>query len=217
MRINKFLAEHSYLSRRQADEAVAAGRVTINSRTAVIGDIVGDNDKVTLDNAPISETKTKRTILFNKPAGYVCSRASQGNPTVYSLLPTDYHDLNIAGRLDKDSSGLLILTSDGSLMQELTHPSKGKIKSYLVKTGRTLTAQDLEKLEKGVDIGDLRLSSMKVTPVAESEYEVLLTEGRNRQIRRSFAAVGAEVTGLHRTAIGSYRLSNLESGDFKIV
>src|SRR5690606_10625632 len=125
--------------------------------------------------------------------------------------------LNIAGRLDKDSSGLLILTSDGSLMQELTHPSKGKIKSYLVKTGRALTAQDLEKLEKGVDIGDLRLSSMKVTPVAESEYEVLLTEGRNRQIRRSFAAVGAEVTGLHRTTIGSYRLSNLESGDFKIV
>lgn len=218
MRINKFIAQNSHLSRRQADEAIKAARVTINSKTALIGDSVTDNDVVTLDNKILSENLEKLTILLNKPVGYVCSRNGQGNPTVYDLLPKKYHNLNIAGRLDKDSSGLVILTSDGELLYELTHPSKNKEKVYEVQLDKQLTREDLQKLNQGVDIGDKRPSVFKsIKLIGDKKYQVILEEGRNRQIRRTLEKLDKRTIKLHRTQLGTYDCTDLRDGAFRIV
>lgn len=231
MRLNKFLAAHTSLSRRAADTAIKDGRVEINGVLARLGDTVLPADTVTLDKAAISTAVNTRTILLNKPTGYVCSRAGQGSKTIYDLLPPELHRLNPAGRLDKDSSGLLLMTDDGNLANRLTHPSFGKTKIYLVTLDRKLSKPDAAKLRTGVDIGDDYPSKLGVKlhgegykenlnpqPSALSPiYEVRMSEGRNRQIRRSFTALGYTVTRLHRTRFGPYALDNLKSGQYRDV
>ncbi len=142
--------------------------------------------------------------------GYVCSRDGQGSPSVYQLVPEQYQHYQIAGRLDKDSSGLLIFTPDGNLLNKLTHPSFNKQKVYLVELNKPLDNRDLDQLQNGVDIGDARPSKLIIQPVknhnSNKTYQITLTEGRNRQIRRSFAALGYSVIKLHCTKIGHYRL-----------
>ncbi len=217
MRLNKYIAQNTHLSRRQADEAIKSARITVNSKTAVLGDTVDDDDIVTLDNKPISINSENVTIILNKPVGYVCSRDGQGSPTVYDLIPKKFENLNIAGRLDKDSSGLVILTSDGDLLYELTHPSKNKEKTYEVEIDRELTEDDLNNLKKGVNIGDERLSKFKdVEIIGPKKYRIILEEGRNRQIRRSIEKVNANVTKLHRISIAEYELGSTEEAKYLI-
>lgn len=216
MHINKYIAQHTALSRRQADDAVAAGRVTINRSRAMAGNTVEDGDLVTLDNAPISpEHNKKETILLNKPVGYVCSRNGQGSPTVYDLLPKKYENFNIAGRLDKDSSGLVVLTNNGDLLYELTHPSKQKEKVYHVSVNRELAEEELQQLITGVDIGEQRPSIFaSIEKIGEASYKVTLEEGRNRQIRRSFDGIGTEVVKLKRIKLGNFAIDNLRPKEF---
>jgi 23S rRNA pseudouridine2605 synthase len=123
MRLNKFIAQSTGLSRRAADAAIAQGRVSVNGREAALGKEVGESDTVVLDNSAITPAVNTVTIMLNKPVGYVCSRNGQGSKTVYDLLPPEYQQLKPVGRLDKDSSGLLLMTNDGDLAYELTHPS----------------------------------------------------------------------------------------------
>lgn len=216
MRINKYIALHTSLSRRRADEAVANGRVKINNCTAGLGSLVNEGDDVLLDDAPVrGELPAQTILLLNKPVGYVCSRHGQGSKTIYDILPSKYHSLKPAGRLDKDSSGLLVLSNNGDFIQNLTHPSKQKEKIYLVMLNKPLSKDHQNQIEKGVELED-GLSALKLTSLDKNRFEwrVCMTEGRNRQIRRTFNALGYNIINLHRTIFGGYKIGNLSSGSF---
>lgn len=138
MRINQFVARASGLSRRAADAAITDGQVKIGERVAVLGDQVTTGESVTLVGKPL-QLPSDHTIMLYKPVGYVTSRRQQGaTPTIYALLPEELHDLKPVGRLDRDTSGLLLLTNNGELAQQLQHPSSGKTKRYLVWLGQAL-------------------------------------------------------------------------------
>ena len=214
MRINKFIAQSTGLSRRAADRAIRAGQVSINGRAATLGDHAGEDDEVKLDGQLITPAVNTTTVLLNKPAGYVCSRNGQGSRTVYDLMPAELHRLKTVGRLDKASSGLLLLTDDGQLANRLTHPSQVKQKVYEVRLDRPLTAGDLAKVRAGVQLED-GPSRLEVTPADGKDYEIRMHEGRNRQIRRTFDAIGYEVVRLHRTRFGDYALDGLPSGELR--
>ncbi len=213
MRINAFVAQASGLSRRSADQAVANQRVQVNGRIAVIGQSINPGDTVSLDGRVLKPVTKTVTIMLNKPAGYVCSRQGQGSQTVYELLPPEYHQLKPVGRLDKDSSGLLLLTNDGQLANQLTHPSYGKVKVYEVTLDKLLSAEDRAGAERGVKLND-GVSKLQITELDGQHFTASLAEGRNRQIRRTFAALGYEVTKLHRTRFGNCELGNLKPGGY---
>lgn len=219
MRINQFLAKHTDLSRRKADDVVAEGRVEINGILALPGDMVIESDHVTLDNALVTPTTKTYVLIFHKPAGYVVSREGQGSKTIYDILPADYHHLNPVGRLDKDSSGLLLITNDGELANQLTHPRYSKQKTYLVQLDKALKVHDQDAIaDKGVVLED-GMSKLGLTPLdgTHKHWQVTMREGRNRQIRRTFAALGYKVTSLHRTHFGDYELKDLKSGEFSVI
>jgi len=202
------------MSRRKADEAVAHGRVAVNGVLAKLTDITDDSDKVELDGLHLSKNEFK-TIILNKPVGYVCSRNGQGNKTIYDLLPDDLHNLKPVGRLDKDSSGLILLTNDGDLAQKLTHPSEEKEKVYRVTLDKKLIESDKTRIETGITLEDGR--SRLILEGHELEWIVRMHEGRNRQIRRTFDALGYKVEKLHRIGFGPYHLANIPKGQFEQV
>ncbi len=218
MRINKFIAQASGLSRRAADQAIAAGQVTINGHAAQVGDNVTDTDIITLNGRSLAAAVEAATIILNKPVGYVCSRDGQGSPTVYELLPAEYQQLNIAGRLDKDSSGLLLLTTDGDLANRLTHPRYAKSKMYQVELDKPLSPADQTSIENGIQLEDgLSKLELKQLDQTGQRWQITMYEGRNRQIRRTFATLGYTVKNLHRTLFGPYNLIDLEPGKFRPV
>lgn len=210
MRINAFVAGASGLSRRAADQAIIAHRVQVNGQPANVGQVINPADRVTLDDKLLEQAAASTTILLNKPTGYVCSRDGQGNRTIYDLLPAQYHHLKPVGRLDKDSSGLLLLTDDGQLANRLTHPRYGKTKVYEVKLDKSLASEHIADLKKGVKLDD-GLSKLQISDLKDKSFTVSMTEGRNRQIRRTFAALGYTVTDLRRTRFGDYVLGDLDT------
>jgi 23S rRNA pseudouridine2605 synthase len=217
MRINKFVAQASGLSRRAADAAIAEGRVLIDGKLAQLGDTVASDSSVTLDDQPISAAIKTTTIMLNKPVGYVCSRNGQGSQTIYELLPKELHHLKPVGRLDKDSSGLLLLTDDGELANQLTHPRYAKTKIYEITLDKSLEPLHQQLInDTGIQLDDGR-SQLQLHKLDEAgkQWQVTMQEGRNRQIRRTFAALGYTVTSLHRTHFGNYVLQNLPSGQIK--
>lgn len=216
MRINKFLALHTSLSRRRADDAIVEKRVTINGKLATTGTVVESNDEILLDNVPVrGEAQVRILILLNKPINYVCSKKGQGSKTIYDLLPPEYQNLKPAGRLDKNSSGLLILTNDGDLLFDLTHPSKKKNKVYEIILNKPLSADDEARLKKGVKLSD-GMSNLELAKMATNRFEWKITmhEGRNRQIRRTFAALGYDIVNLHRISVGNYQLGTIPIGKY---
>lgn len=216
MRINKFVAAASGLSRRAADSAISEGRVQVNGSLPSLGQTIGDNDVVFLDGKQLSEPQKPLTIMLNKPVGYVASRDGQGSKTVYDLLSAEYHSLKPVGRLDKDSSGLLLLTNDGAMAHQLTHPSFSKQKLYIATLDKPLSEADRSELEYGVRVEDYT-SRLGLSPLGGNDWQVKLAEGKNRQIRRTFAALNYTVTKLHRTDFGDYSLGNLASGSFQTI
>lgn len=213
MRLNKFVARSTGLSRRSADKAIAEGRVKVNKGVATLGQQVNDEDQITLDGAALNPAPSSLTIMLNKPAGYVCSRDGQGARTIYDLLPAKLQHLKPVGRLDKDSSGLLLLTNDGELAHQLTHPSFQKAKIYEVELDKSLAANDKTQIEIGVTLDDG--PSRFQLQGNDSKWTITMREGRNRQIRRTFIAVGYKVTKLHRTNLGNYQLNRLEPGHWQ--
>lgn len=217
VRLNKFLAERLGLSRRQADDAIAASKVLVNDFPAILGARIDKNDKVCYNGVIIPFDVGYLYVGLNKPAGYVCSRKAQGEfPTIYELLPAKYHDLKTVGRLDKDSSGLILLTNDGDFAFKMTHPGFTKTKIYEVELDHPLEPLHQQEISDfGIEIGD-GVSKLGLTRLDDSRrrWRVEMSEGRNRQIRRTFGALGYTVTRLHRTAFGPYQLSGLEPGEF---
>lgn len=228
IRLNKLLAEQLGISRREADDSIAKGRVTINGVTAELGARVARGvDIVTYDKKPLATEQTEFIyLMLNKPAGYVCSRRQQGDvPTIYELLPPESHQLKPVGRLDKDSSGLLLLTNDGDFAHQMTHPSFQKNKIYYATLNKPLEPLHQQMIhDRGIqlDDGNSQLSVSSTTDTPEEKqypthtYRVEMHEGRNRQIRRTFNALGYEVVGLHRTAFGKYALHELRAGQTKL-
>ncbi len=218
MRINVFVAQATGMSRRAADKAVDAGRVTLNGKTATAGGQAEANDTVMLDGKSLKLPAAATTIMLNKPVGYVCSRDGQGSKTVYELLPWELQNLKTVGRLDRDSSGLILLTDDGALAQKLTHPSFQKTKVYEIRLGGPLKALHRQMIaDFGVQLSDglSRLSLERIRDGNDRAWRVTMHEGRNRQIRRTFAALGYQVAELHRTHFGPYVLAGLKPGEYR--
>lgn len=219
MRINRFVATATGLSRRNADALIEQGQVTVNGKPADIGYDVSPDDVVT-HNAKtlhVSADTQFQTIILNKPVGYVCSRNGQGSRTIYDLLPKKLHHLKPVGRLDKDSSGLLVLTNDGELAHQLTHPSFQKIKAYEVALDKPLTPLHRQMIsDHGVQLedGPSKLQLDRQTDGVDTDWRVTMHEGRNRQIRRTFASLGYSVTRLQRTTLGPYSLQGLKQGTY---
>lgn len=213
MRLNQHLAKHTELSRRSADQAIADGRVIVNGKLPEVGQQFNESDVIELDGAPLKQQKTT-TIMLNKPIKTICSKTQQGNvPTVYSLLPAELQHLTYVGRLDKDTSGLLIMSNDGDLIQSVTHPSHQVVKQYEAQLPRALRPQDLQELQAGVQLED-GLSKLEISGKGR-DWVIKIHEGRNRQIRRTFEKLGYELTKLHRSKIGKLSLGTLRPGEYK--
>ncbi len=219
VRLNKYLALHAGVSRREADEFVLRGRVTVNGKTAVNGMQISPTDSVELDEKPLNKTTELIYLKLHKPVGFVCSRKAQGdNQTIYDLLPSEYHSLKSVGRLDRDSSGIILLTNDGDFAHNMTHPSFHKVKQYDVVLDRPLEPLHQQMVgDIGIDLDD---GKSQLTLERQSDdrtaWKVTMSEGRNRQIRRTFAALGYTVTKLHRTDFGPYNLGHTAPGTFEI-
>jgi len=216
-RLNKYLAFHLGISRREADSAIEHGHVSLNDKKATLGDRYETGDVVLYKKKPVVVRNEHTYLAFHKPAGYVCSRKQQGeSPTIYSLLPKEYHRLKPVGRLDRDSSGLLLLTDDGDFAHHMTHPSFYKTKIYEVALDSPLEPLHQQMISDfGITLedGPSRLTLERLDDTRRT-WRVTMHEGRNRQIRRTFAALGYTVTALHRTVFGSYMLSNLKPKEF---
>ncbi len=222
MRINKFIASSTRLSRRAADKAIETGRVLVNDLPPQPGQDITEQDVVTLDKRPVALLEVTQTIIFNKPTGVVVSREGQGNKTIYDILPSELQHLNPIGRLDKYSSGLLLLTSDGELAHKLTHPSFEKTKIYEIGLNKPLTEADFHTITgKGVPLedGPSKLGLVRQGNHNDNKrWRVSMHEGRNRQIRRTFETLGYTVTKLDRTSFGDYKLPlNLARGAYQEV
>ena len=252
IRLNKFLAERLGLSRREADDAIVAGKVTVDGKIAVLGGRIDKSSKVCYNNKTVPFDTEFLYLAMNKPVGYVCSRRAQGDaPTIYEILPKEYTKLKTVGRLDKDSSGLILLTNDGDFAYQMTHPKFHKEKIYEVELDRPLKPlhqqmisdygvmlddgpskftvirleNSLSRAASGrpVATGGRRSSSPCQAPdsleetIPQAFYTVILSEGRNRQIRRTFAALGYKVVSLHRVQFGKYQLTDLQPGKCVII
>ena len=221
MRINKFLAEKGIASRRHADEIVAAGRVQINGTLATLGANVEEGDEVLLDGQAIANTEKKEEYyIMNKPKGVVCTASDdRGRKTVMDLLPDTVGRVFPVGRLDYATEGLLILTNDGDLAFRLTHPSTEIPKTYMAKIEGTLTEKDLNPIRSGIELDGVLTKKCRAHVVeTNKEYtkvEITIKEGKNRQVRRMFEAIGKNVELLRRVSIGQLRLKGLDRGEFR--
>jgi 23S rRNA pseudouridine2605 synthase len=216
-RLNKYLAFQLGVSRREADNSIAAGHVKVNGTPAVLGGRFEEGDEITFKGKPLTKRVSYTYVALNKPIGYVSSRKQQGdNPTLYSLLPEKYHNLKPVGRLDKDSSGLLLLTDDGDFAYNMTHPKFYKVKTYEVSIDPALEPLHQQMISDfGIELED-GPSKLSLEKRSEDRKDWLVTmhEGRNRQIRRTFSSLGYVVTKLHRISFGTYALEALKPGEF---
>jgi 23S rRNA pseudouridine2605 synthase len=212
VRLAKYLAHGGVASRRMAEKLVAAGRVTVGGE--VVKDPardVGAGDDVRIDGGAVA-VEEREVWAVNKPAGVVSTAKEPGSrPAVVSLVRTEAR-LYPVGRLDADSTGLLLLTNDGALADRLTHPRYEVPKTYRVRLGKPISDRDLERLRRGVELGDGRTGPAEVRTLTDREVEIVLREGRNRQVRRMVEAVGNRVVALQRVKFGPLALGRLQSG-----
>lgn len=219
MRINKFLAASGVSSRRECDKLIEEGKVLINGNRAVLGADVAEEDEVKV-NGNIVTLKKNEYYLLNKPKGYISSVSDdKGRKTVMDLMPSNVGRIYPVGRLDYDSEGLLILTTDGELAQHLTHPSNEVPKTYLIKIEGVITEAELNPIRSGIEIEGYVTKKCKAhiveTNKGYTKLHITIKEGKNREIRKMFAAIGKEVTLLKRIKIGEITLRGLNRGEYR--
>ena len=222
-RIQKVLSSGGYCSRRKAEELIAAGKVTVNGHPAGLGDKADparDVIAVSGQRVYLDAKKPKSYYIINKPRGYVTTLSDEmGRKTVADIMEETGLRLFPIGRLDKDSEGLLIMTDDGELANRVAHPSGGIKKTYRVSVAPHAEEQQLITLATGVVIDGRKTAPAAVRVTGDSPdktvFEITLSEGRNREIRRMCEAVGLTVTRLKRTSIGPIRLGSLPTGTFR--
>ena len=221
MRINKYIAQSGFCSRRKADDLVANGNVKING--AVMkepGYDVTENDQVEVNGTVISKAEKKVYYLLNKPVGFVTTVSDdKDRPTVMDLVSDIDERIFPVGRLDYNTSGMLILTNDGDFAYRVSHPKHELSKTYRARVAGVLSNEKCAKLRKGVDIGGFVTSRAKVEIVKGLErstiVDISIHEGKNRQVRKMFKAVGNNVQELQRIAIGNIRLGRLKEGYYR--
>ncbi|MBO4299322.1 MAG: rRNA pseudouridine synthase [Clostridia bacterium] len=221
MRLQKYLAECGVASRRHAEEMIRDRRVTVNGTTVTeMGTQVEEGDRVTVDGRAVRPEKTKRYIMYHKPAGEVTTASDpEGRKTVLSHFEHMRERLYPVGRLDYDSEGLLLLTNDGDLTNRLLHPRNEVDKTYVARVGGELTIEQVKTLRGGVVLDERRTSPARVQVTKREEdytyVTVTIHEGRNRQVRRMFEAVGLEVLALKRVGFGPLTLGDLKRGQWR--
>ncbi len=219
-RLNKYIAASGICSRRKADELINSGLVYVNGKKVTEpGVTVGDKDKVVVDGKIIRPVKHEYYRFF-KPAGYITTADDEkGRKTIYDLLPERLYHLKPVGRLDKDSTGLLILTNDGDLINQLTHPSVKVPKVYLVTVDAKMHPHEFEQMAKGIEIEPGKIAYADVTLLnidnKHTELQIVLYQGMNRQIRKMIQFFGHEVKSLKRIQHATIQLEGLRRGEFK--
>jgi pseudouridine synthase len=213
--LQKFIAESGYCSRRKAQELIQEGKVYLNGKKAILGDRADEKDLVEVEGRQI-KPEEKVYIKLNKPVGYTCTnRKFSGERNVFDLAKTGER-LFVAGRLDKNSRGLVVLTNDGDWAQKMTHPSFEHEKEYEVRINKEIPSKKLrdEFVEKGVDFKEEgKLFAKSVDKIGDKKFRIILFEGKNRQIRKMFQSLRAEVLDLKRIRMGNIKLGDLQEGN----
>ena len=213
-RLNKYIADSGYCSRREADRLIGEGRVRVDGKTGALGDRVLPGMKVTVDGKSLAGESEKIYILLNKPRGIVCTADPREPMNVVDYVN---HSARIfpVGRLDKDSEGLLLLTSDGEIVNRMLRAAGGHEKEYEVSIDRPVTREFVDRMMAGVPILDTVTLPCKVRRTGEKSFNIILVQGLNRQIRRMCEALGANVTHLRRIRIMNLKLGKLRPGEWR--
>lgn len=220
VRLNKYIASAGICSRRKADEMIEQGLVNVNGkRVSELGYLVSEKDKVFIDEKLIHPLKHEY-YRFYKPAGYITTADDEkGRKTIYDILPEELHKLNPVGRLDRESTGLIILTNDGELINELTHPSVKIQKVYIVSINGRINQNHIDQMANGIEIEPNKKAYAEVEVLEISNkstlMEVVLYQGLNRQIRKMFDYLGFEVESLKRIQHATITLDGLKRAEFK--
>lgn len=222
LRLNKYLALQLGISRREADNLIDGKKVTINGHLATLGARFNEGDKIIVSGKEVKGATKYEYIALNKPSGYVCSRKQQDdNPTIYELLPESLYHLKPVGRLDIDTSGLIILSNDGDFAYQMTHPKFYKTKIYNVRLDRPLEPLHHQMInDYGVRLedGPSKLQLERLNDENDRKnWIITMHEGRNRQIRRTFGSLGYTVVKLHRTNFGNYSLGDIKPGKYESI
>ncbi len=227
--LQKQIASSGHCSRRKAEELIRLGQVRVNDKKAELGQRVDETDIVKINNKLISINQEKIYIILNKPREYTCTNKKfTGEKNVFKLLPDEYRTLHIVGRLDKNSRGLVLLTNDGDLTLKFTHPRFEHEKKYIVRIKNEDNIRETNELrirneaiiktfKKGMDIGDGDgiVKVKKIKTLSANKFEMILTEGKKRQIRRMFEILNYKVSDLKRISIGNINLGDLKEEEWK--
>lgn len=219
VRINKYLSAAGFCSRREADRLVEAGRVSIDGRIAGMGDKVSDGQKVQVDNKDISVEEEKILLVFNKPAGIVCTTTdSQGANNIVDYIGYNKRIYPI-GRLDKDSHGLILMTNNGEIMDKILRSANGHEKEYIVEVNKDIDDEFVKNMSKGVYLEELERTTLpcRVYKDGKRKFRIILTQGLNRQIRRMCDNLGYRVVDLKRIRIMNIVLGDLKEGSYRNV
>jgi 23S rRNA pseudouridine2605 synthase len=221
VRLNRYIAQTGIASRRKADELVFAGHVTVNGVKADSPGVdVAEGDVVSVDGRDIAAQSRLVYVALNKPAGYITTTDDDRERLTVMDLVTDIEErIYPVGRLDADTTGLLIMTNDGDLAYRLTHPKTEIVKTYRARVAGVMSKERLYRLSRGVDIGGYTTAPAEASLIKQGKssalVEIRIHEGKNRQIRKMFSVVGNKVLELERTAIGDVRLGNLKQGHYR--
>jgi len=214
-RLNKFLGEQGVCSRREADKLIADGKITINGRKAVMGEKVEGTEEIVVDGKLVKVEKKERVYLaYNKPVGIICTTDPGAKDNIVDSVHYPERIFNI-GRLDVASSGLILLTNDGSIVNKILRAEGKHEKEYIVTVNKKITPDFIQKMKKGVELEDGKTMPSKVDERTETTFAITLMEGRNRQIRRMCSALGFEVKALTRVRIMHIMLGDLKEGEWR--
>ena len=214
MRLNKYISESGIASRREADAWIAAGRVTVNGAPAALGTQVAEGDRVEVDGRALPERRREIYLALNKPRGITCTTERDVAGNVVDFIGHRERIFPI-GRLDKDSEGLILLTNNGDIVNEILRVEHGHEKEYLVTVERPVTDTFLSMMAAGVRIGGEKTRPAVVTRAGPATFRIVLTQGLNRQIRRMCSALGFRVQGLKRVRIMHIQLGSLATGAWR--
>lgn len=216
MRINKYIAKSGIASRRKADELIEQGKISLNGKIMnSLGYDVKDSDIVKFEDKIIKPIKDKYYFMLNKPIGYASTHSRKfDDKIIFDLIDIDTKLFSI-GRLDKDSRGLILITNDGDIYNNVIHPRNEIFKKYIIIIDKDFDFSDKKKIEAGVDIGDYITNPSKIKIIDKKTLQIEINEGKNRQIRRMFEAYNYEVIDLNRISIGDIKLGDLPIGSFR--
>lgn len=218
MRINKYIAKCGITSRRKADTLIEQGKISVNDKVMTsLGYIVQEDDVVKYEGKIIKLIEDKYYIMLNKPIGYTCTNSKKfDDKVIFDLIDIDTKLFSI-GRLDKDSRGLILITNDGDIYNNVVHPRNEIFKKYIVKLDKSFLHSDKYKIESGIDIGDYITNPSRIKILGKNILQIEINEGKNRQIRRMFDVLNYEVIDLNRVSIGDIKLGELPVGSYRVL